>query len=72
LARTRLVQRGIADPERQAYHGSVIPNTTYESPQLAVPILTVDTSNGYRPSFEQIMEFARQPAKKAGGGLRPE
>ena len=71
LAQTRFIQRGLSDPERENYHGSgfiqlnkedtkqALP--TYEPPRLAVPSLTVDTSDGYKPCFEQIREFALQP-----------
>ena len=59
LARTRFIQRNVSDPERESYHGSGViqPDSVYEPPQLAVPVLTVDTSDGYNPSLERIKEF---------------
>jgi len=78
LARTRFIQRGLSDPERDSYHGSglIQPNkedtvltiSPYEPPRLAVPLLTVDTSDGYKPSLEQIKAFALQPTEKDSGG----
>jgi predicted kinase len=74
LAHTRFIQRGLADPEREGYHGRgfIQPHQDdterairpYEPPRLAVPSLTVDTSDGYKPSLEQIREFALQPTEK--------
>jgi hypothetical protein len=74
LAQTRFIQRGLSDPEREGYHGSglIQPHkedtaraiSTYEPPRLAVPSLTVDTSDGYKPSLEQMREFALQPTEK--------
>ena len=78
LAHTRCLQRGVADPEREGYHGSawLQPHQEYtertirpyEPPRLAVPLLTVDTSDGYKPSLEQIKAFALQPTEKDRGG----
>src|SRR5262249_46957666 len=78
LARTRFIQRGLSDPEREGYHGSglIRPNkgdtegtiSTYEPPRLAVPFLTVDTSDGYKPCLERIKEFALQSPEKDSGG----
>ena len=74
LAQTRFIQRGLADPEREGHHGRgfIQPNKEdtarairiYEPPRLAVPSLTVDTSDGYKPSLEQMREFALQPTEK--------
>jgi predicted kinase len=81
LAHTRFIQRGLSDPERASYHGSgwIQPNSTdhtlrirsYELPQLAVPTLLVDTSEGYKPSLERIKDFALQPTEKDSGGALP-
>ena len=30
----------------------------YEPPRLALPTLSVDTSNGYQPEFDEILSFA--------------
>jgi hypothetical protein len=71
LARTRFVERALANTERAAYHGdgetsSITVDTevlinTYQPPQLdGIPLLTVDTSDGYKPTLEQIKRFALQ------------
>lgn len=68
LARSRHVERGLADPERERFHhdrpvqaareGRALPVGDYEPPRLDVPTLTVDTSDGYRPALEAIAAFA--------------
>ena len=73
LARTRHVERGLADPAREQFHHDYavgiarsggdwrsLPIAMYEAPQMDVPMLTVDTSNGYKPTFEEIVAFARK------------
>ena len=74
LAHTRFSQRSVSDPERAGYHGRGLIQpikedtaraiSTYEPPRLAVPSLTVDTSDGYKPSLEQMRAFALQPTEK--------
>ena len=64
-ALVRRIERGLADPERAWFHpneaarnrtaGNVV---SYDPPRLEVPTLRVDTSDGYRPAFEEIVEFA--------------
>jgi predicted kinase len=81
LAHTRFIQRALADPERESYHGrgwiqpdsaeNALRMRTYEPPQLAVPTLLVDTSDGYTPSLERIKAFALQPTAKEMGGASP-
>jgi predicted kinase len=68
LARSRHVERGLADPGRERFHhdrpvqaareGRELPLGEYEPPRLDVPVLTVDTSDGYRPALEAIAAFA--------------
>ena len=60
-ALARRIARGQADPERARFHPSNRPGGTvsYDPPQLEVPTLRVDTSDGYLPEFEAIVEFAR-------------
>jgi predicted kinase len=71
LARSRHVERGLADPARERFHHDrgvriartgedwrSLPVTSYDPPRLDVPTLTVDTSAGYRPPFEAIVAFA--------------
>jgi predicted kinase len=73
LARTRHVERGLADPAREQFHHDYgvriaraggdwrsLPIASYEPPQMDVPMLTVDTSKGYQPTFEEIVAFARK------------
>ncbi|MDP9315271.1 MAG: ATP-binding protein [Chloroflexota bacterium] len=70
LARARFIQRGQLDPERERYHGDwavraakegqELPINTYDPPHLPVPTLTIDTSEGYRPTLETIVMFAMQ------------
>jgi|SoiMetStandDraft_2_1073263.scaffolds.fasta_scaffold38078_2 hypothetical protein len=77
LAHTRFLQRGVADPEREGYHGRgwiqphpddpALTIRPYEPPRLAVPSLIVDTSDGYTPSLERIKAFALQPTAKDRG-----
>jgi len=69
LARSRHVQRGLADADRERFHpdavmraareGREIPLEAYDPPRLDVPTLTVDTSDGYRPSLDTVVSFAR-------------
>jgi predicted kinase len=69
LARSRHLQRSQSEPERERYHHDRALQTTWETadhpalaydpPHLDAPTLTVDTSDGYRPAFEEIVAFAR-------------
>jgi predicted kinase len=60
-ALARRVGRGLGDPERARFHpeGPAGGTAGYDPPRLAVPTLRVDTSDGYRPAFEAVVEFAR-------------
>jgi predicted kinase len=68
LARARHIERGLADPDRERFHedrvvraareGRAEPIGEYDPPRLDVPMLTVDTSDGYQPAFETIVSFA--------------
>jgi hypothetical protein len=70
LAQERFSQRSAVDPERARFHGdqalqaahdgNTVLRSTYEPPRLAVPTLTVDTSDGYHPPLETIVTFAMQ------------
>lgn len=74
LARARNIARGLADPERERFHGDrpvlaaregrELPIGEYDPPHLDVPSLKVDTTDGYKPAFESIVSFAR-----SGDGL---
>jgi predicted kinase len=71
LARSRHINRGLADPRREQFHDDrgvrlaragaewrSLPLTPFEPPHLEVPTLAVDTSEGYRPELERIVAFA--------------
>jgi hypothetical protein len=68
LARARHIARDLADPGRKRFHGdsavqaarerSELPIDVYDPPHLGVPILSVDTTEGYKPAFESIVSFA--------------
>jgi predicted kinase len=67
LARSRFVQRGLSDPNRLKFHGDwgvraaqegiELPPGDYNPPLLPIPTLEVDTSEGYRPSLNDIEAF---------------
>ncbi|MGH0035707.1 MAG: AAA family ATPase [Myxococcota bacterium] len=67
LARSRFEQRGRSDPLRSHFHGDTDRGAVrggplierYEPPRLPVPTLRVETGDGYRPSFEELVAFAR-------------
>ena len=69
LAKSRFIQCAIADPGRANFHDDWTTQTSkelkellnrdYEAPQLAVPTLSVNTSNGYRPGIDEIVSFAK-------------
>ena len=69
LALSRHLQRGLADPERERFHGDHAvkearegrrsPIRSYDPPMFDVPTLIVDTTDGYHPQFERIVSFAR-------------
>ena len=74
VASERFIARGLADPDRQRFHGdrvdgSGLPSAGYEPPKLAVPTLRVDTSDGYDPPIEEIAAFlTRRPSEALEGG----
>jgi predicted kinase len=63
-ALARRIARGQADPERSQFHPNEASRNrtggtvSYDPPRLEVPTLRVDTSDGYSPAFEAIVEFA--------------
>ena len=67
LARSRHIERGLADPAREHFHhdrpvqaareGIDLPIGDYDPPHLNVPTLNVDTSAGYQPAFETIVSW---------------
>jgi predicted kinase len=68
LGRERQVARGLGDPARARFHperaGDDREIASYDPPLLDLPTLRVDTSDGYRPGFETIVEFARGASGK--------
>lgn len=66
-ARSRCIERGLADPTRELFHGDPVvraakeglelPLTDYAPPVLEFPTLTVDTTNGYSPTVDEIVRF---------------
>ena len=75
LARARHIARGLADPERERFHGDrpvlaaregrELPIGDYDPPRLNVPTLHVDTTDRYKPAFEAIISFARSTSGPA-------
>ena len=69
VARSRHIDRGLADPERERFHGDQavqaaregrrLPIGSYDPPKFDVPTLIVDTTDGYRPQLNSIVAFAR-------------
>ena len=68
LARSRFIQRALSDPKRTRFHndramvkaidGTEAPISNYKPPIIDAPTLTVDTSQGYQPKFEDIVSFS--------------
>lgn len=63
LADERKIARGLNDPSRIQFHpegaGHGGATASYDPPRLDLPTLRVDTSDGYQPDFDTIVEFAR-------------
>ena len=67
LARERFIERGLADPMRERFHGDRavhaaregirLPIEDYNPPRLSVPTLCVDTMDGYHPGMEEVVSF---------------
>ena len=70
IARARFIERGLADPMRERFHGDRavhaakegirLPIEDYNPPRLSVPTLRVDTMDGYHPGMEEIVIFVMQ------------
>ena len=70
LASSRWIERGLADPARERFHGDNVvqaaksglelPVGDYDPPHMDLPTLTVDTTDGYSPALDQIVSFAMQ------------
>lgn len=63
LALARRAARELADPARARFHPEATGReplaASYDPPRLDLPTLRVDTSDGYRPGFDAVVEFAR-------------
>jgi len=67
VAKSRFIQRGADDPKRAQFHDDWGTQSTdtgllsrpYEPPQFNVPTLQVDTSEGYQPTFDDIVAFVK-------------
>ena len=65
LATSRFLERSSADPDRDIFHdgwdaeSDAIEKliTAYDPPRLDVPVLTVDTTEGYVPSLDEMVDF---------------
>ena len=68
LARARHINRGLADPLRERFHGDPVvqaardgikmPIDSYDPPDVGLPTMSVDTDDGYRPGMDEITSFA--------------
>lgn len=68
MARARFIERGNANPTRAQFHDDWATDDQasklrrpYHAPELDVPTLNVNTSDGYNPSYDTILDFIRQP-----------
>jgi predicted kinase len=61
-AQTRRTARAVSEPSRERFHHDRAAlekgDTAYDPPRLDVPILTVNTSDGYEPGIEAVVAFA--------------
>lgn len=72
LAQRRAIERGLADPNREYFHGDPevvavrqgidAPPREYNPPSLDFPTLTVDTSDGYSPGLAELTAFVESAA----------
>jgi len=79
LSAQRHLERGLANPAREFYHGDkrvaffrktgkCEPGGAYNPPDYDVPILSVSTADGYAPELDTIVEFVKtQPAALCDG-----
>ncbi|MEM1213226.1 MAG: AAA family ATPase [Planctomycetota bacterium] len=79
LAAERHLERGLADPNREFYHGdrrvalfreTGQPPTPgeYDAPRLDIETFTVSTDDGYKPSVERLADQLKDWAARPGGG----
>ena len=65
IANRRFLDRKNEDPLREYFHGdssisSENDEYEYTPPQFPVPVLEVDTTEGYKPNLEEIVFFIRK------------
>lgn len=71
LAADRAMQRGLAHPQREFYHGDnrvvhykktgeLLPPAPYEAPAFDIPTIEVKTAKGYDPSVDEVLAWLRQ------------
>jgi adenylate kinase family enzyme len=67
IAARRYLERGIAEPDREYYHGDnmvvhyrktgeILPYASYTPPKLDVPTIEVSTDGEYSPAIDEIVE----------------
>jgi len=69
VAKSRFIQRSTDDVDRGHYHDDFSTSASkvaierliddYEPPRMDVPMITVDTSEGYEPTLADIVSFVR-------------
>jgi adenylate kinase family enzyme len=66
----RHLQRGLAEPEREYYHGdkrvvvyretgAILPAADYETPHFDMPTIEVSTAGEYSPSIDDLIEMIK-------------
>lgn len=76
LARSRFIERGLADATREHFHGDNaiqaakagrdMPVGSYQPPEMDLPTVIVDTTDGYNPGLDQIVAFVSKAAPAEG------
>ncbi|MBD1868717.1 ATP-binding protein [Cyanobacteria bacterium FACHB-471] len=76
LAKARFIERGLANFTRERFHGDKATLSSkegiellvgkYYPPEMDLPTLTVDTTDGYSPTLEQIIAFVMRPKTLIG------
>lgn len=72
VAARRYLERGLADADREYYHGDnmvvhyrktgeILPFAEFTSPKFDVPTIDVSTDQEYDPSIEEIVRQIRGP-----------
>lgn len=67
LARLRFIERDLADPTRERFHGDQAVHAakvgqdfsvdSYNPPEINLPTITVETTDGYNPGLDKILDF---------------